>query len=99
VHSGGAAGSTNVPGGPNFTGGQNHQYNYTWNVPSSQATGNYTVMIGVFDASWSTNYYWNSNGATITVTAGQTTPAAPTGLSATGGNAQVALSWTASAAA
>ncbi|MEI9976175.1 MAG: hypothetical protein WDO73_31470 [Ignavibacteriota bacterium] len=53
----------------NFTGGQTQQYTYTWNVPSGQANGNYTVMIGVFDAGWSTNYYWNSNGATVTVTA------------------------------
>ena len=69
--SGGNAVSTNVWSGQNFTGGQSQQYTYTWNVPASQATGTYTVMIGVFDAGWSTNYYWNSNGATITVAAGQ----------------------------
>lgn len=56
-------------------------------------------MIGVFDAGWSTNYYWNSNGATVTVTATPTAPAAPTGLRASAGNAQVALSWTASSGA
>jgi hypothetical protein len=94
-NSSGSAVSTNVWSGQNFTGGQSHQYAYTWNVPSTQATGTYTVMIGVFDASWSTNYYWNSNGAIITVTTGSA-PAAPTGLSATASNAQVKLSWTAS---
>ena len=90
-NSAGNAVSTNVWSGQNFTGGQSQQYTYTWNVPASQATGTYTVMIGVFDAAWATNYYWNSNGATITVTAGQSAPAAPTGLAATPGNGQVAL--------
>jgi hypothetical protein len=66
--SAGSAVSTNVWSGQNFIGGQSQQYTYTWNVPASQATGSYTVMIGVFDAGWTTNYYWNSNGATITVT-------------------------------
>jgi len=79
-NSAGSAVSTNVWSGQNFTGGQSQQYTYTWNVPASQATGNYTVMIGVFDAAWSTNYYWNSNGATITVTAGQSAPTNVTNL-------------------
>jgi hypothetical protein len=49
--------------------GQTYTESYTWAVPSGQATGTYTVEIGVFssDASWSTNYYWNGNAATITV--------------------------------
>jgi fibronectin type 3 domain-containing protein len=98
-NSGGTAVSTNDASGQNFLGGQQQQYTYTWNVPTSQATGTYTVMIGVFDSTWATNYYWNSNGATITVTAPQSAPAAPTQLSATAGNAQVALSWNASSGA
>jgi hypothetical protein len=73
-NSAGTAVSTNVWSGQNFTGGQSQTYTYSWNVPSTQATGTYTVMIGVFDSAWSTNYYWNSNGATITVTAGQAAP-------------------------
>jgi fibronectin type 3 domain-containing protein len=93
-NSGGTAVSTNYASGQNFTGGQQQQYTYTWNVPSSQPTGTYTVMIGVFDAGWDTDYYWNSNGATITVTAAQSAPTAPQGLTAAAGNAQVALSWT-----
>jgi hypothetical protein len=67
-NSAGTAVSTNVWSGQNFSGGQSHQYTYTWNVPSTQATGTYTVMIGVFDSGWTTNYYWNSNTASITVT-------------------------------
>jgi fibronectin type 3 domain-containing protein len=96
--SSGTAVSTNFASGQNFAPGQSHQYTYTWAVPSTQATGTYKVMIGVFDANWSTNYYWNSNGATITVTAGSA-PIAPVGLTATAGNAQAALSWTASSGA
>jgi hypothetical protein len=98
-NSGGTAVSTNVASGQSLTGGQTQQYTYTWNVPSSQATGTYTVMIGVFDSGWDTDYYWNSNGATITVTATPSAPAAPTALGATAGNAEVALSWTASSGA
>jgi len=90
---------TQVWSAQNFTGGQNHTYSYTWNVPGSQATGQYTAMIGVFDSAWSTNYSWNSIAASITVTAVQSAPSAPTGLGATPGNAQVALSWTASSGA
>jgi hypothetical protein len=78
-----------------FNAGQSHQYIYTWSVPADQAAGTYTVMIGVFNSNWPTNYYWNSNGATITVVAGSAS-AAPTGLTATAGNAQIALFWTAS---
>jgi hypothetical protein len=94
----GHAVSTQVWSGQNFTGGQSRQYTYTWNVPATQAAGKYTVMIGVFDAAWATNYYWNSNDATITVTT-RSAPAAPAGLTATAGNRQVRLTWTASSGA
>ncbi len=94
-NSSGSAVVTQVWSGQNFTGGQSHQYSYTWNVPSSQATGTYTVMIGVFNSSWSTNYYWNSHGASIAVTSGANVPAAPTGLTATAGTRRVKLTWTA----
>ena len=95
----GKAVSDNVWSGQNFTAGQSHTYTYTWNVPATQAAGTYTVMIGVFDSGWVTDYYWNSAAGTIAVTAGQAVPAAPTGLKAVAGNAQVALSWTASSGA
>jgi fibronectin type 3 domain-containing protein len=98
-NSGGTAVSTNYASGQNFTAGQQQQYTYTWSVPASQATGAYTVTIGVFDAGWDTNYYWNSNGGAVTVTVPPSAPAAPTQLAATAGNAQVALSWTASSGA
>ncbi len=98
-NAGGTAVSTNVWSSQNFTGGQTQQYTYTWNVPTSQATGGYTVMIGVFDAAWSTDYYWNSNGASITVTAAQSAPTAPTSLVAIAGNTEAALQWKASSSA
>jgi cellulose 1,4-beta-cellobiosidase len=98
-NSAGGAVSTNVWSSQNFTGGQSQQYTYTWNVPSTLSAGAYIVMIGVFDAGWATNYYWNSNAVTITVTTGGSAPAAPAGLAATAGNAQVTLSWTASSGA
>ena len=91
--------ATNVWGSENLTAGQSYPFNYTWDVPASQATGTYTGMIGVFDGGWATDYYWNNNGATITITPGSVGPAAPTGLTATSGNAQVVLSWTASSSA
>jgi len=94
-NSSGSAVSTNVWSGQNFTGGQTAQYTYIWSVPSSEASGTYTVMIGVFDSGWTTNYYWNSNAAKITVTTGTSAPAAPSGLKATAGNKQITLSWTA----
>jgi len=98
-NSGGTAVSTNYASGQNFSAGQQLQYTYTWSVPSSEATGTYTVMIGVFNSNWGTDYYWNSNGATITVTTAQTAPAAPQGLTASAGNAEVALSWSAAGGA
>jgi fibronectin type 3 domain-containing protein len=56
------------------------------------------VAIGVFDASWSQNYSWNGAAAIVTVTA-QSAPAAPAGLTATAGNAQIVLAWRASSGA
>src|SRR5208283_645668 len=102
-NSSGTACGYQVYSGQNFTAGGTLSYTYTW-TPSAQspavtATGSYTVEIGVFDSAWTTDYYWNSNAATITVTAGTQAPIAPTGLTATAGNASVKLSWTASAGA
>jgi len=91
----GHAASTQVFSGQTLGGGQSKQYSYTWSVPISQAAGTYTVMIGVFNSAWTTDYYWNSNAATITVTAAPATPAAPTGLKAAAGTGSVSLTWTA----
>jgi ABC-type uncharacterized transport system substrate-binding protein len=93
------AGSTTAVGSQtfsaqNFAAGQTLKYTSNWTPASTVPAGTYTVEIGVFDSTWSTDYYWNGNAATITVTGG-TAPAAPTGLTAAAGNGSVALSWTA----
>jgi fibronectin type 3 domain-containing protein len=90
--------ATNVWSGQNFSGGQTLQYSYTWTPAAGTPAGNYTVELGVFDSGWTTNYYWNSSAATITVTTAQPPPA-PAGLAATAGNAQVSLTWTGSSGA
>ena len=53
--------------GQNFTAGQTLQFAYTWNSPTGLATGTYSVDIGVFDSTWSHNYYWNGSAGSITV--------------------------------
>ncbi|RKP53167.1 hypothetical protein D7Z26_15685 [Cohnella endophytica] len=60
---------------------------------------NGTTYYYVVSASNSAGESVNSTQASATPSAGVTIPAAPTGLTATGGNAQVALSWTASSGA
>jgi len=89
--------------GENITAGGTLPLTYTFTPsslsPPATTTGAYTVDIGVFNSTWSTDYYWNGGAATITVTAGTTTPSAPTGLTATPANGSVALSWTASTGA
>jgi len=72
--SGGNAVVTNVWSAQNFSAGQSRSYVHTWSVPSSQAAETYTAMIGVFDGGWDTDYYWNGDAATITVTAAEFVP-------------------------
>ncbi|WEK54902.1 MAG: glycoside hydrolase family 6 protein [Candidatus Cohnella colombiensis] len=60
---------------------------------------NGTTYYYVVSASNSAGESANSAQVSATPTAGVTIPAAPTGLTATAGNAQVALSWTASSGA
>ena len=84
--------------GQNFTAGQTLQFSYSWSSPASLATGTYSVDIGVFDATWSHNYYWNGAAGSITISS-SSVPAAPTGLTATGASGEVLLSWTASSGA
>jgi len=96
---GGTAVATQVWSSQTFAAGQALKYSYSWTPASTVAAGTYTVMIGVFDSTWSTDYYWNNSAATITITSAPAAPSAPTGLTATAGNASVALSWAAAGGA
>ncbi len=84
--------------GQNFAAGQTLQFAYTWNSPAGLAIGTYSVDIGVFDATWSHNYYWNGSAGSITISK-QQVPPAPAGLTAQPGNGKVSLSWSASSGA
>jgi len=85
--------------GQNFAAGQTLQFSYIWNSSASLATGTYSVDIGVFDATWAHNYYWNGSAGSITISSLQAPPPAPTGLKATEGSGQVTLAWTGSSGA
>jgi hypothetical protein len=71
--------ATQVYSGQNFTANEAQPYSYTFKPsslsPPLTATGSYTVTIGVFDSAWATDYYWNGDAATITISA-STVPAA-----------------------
>ncbi len=97
-NSSGTAVMTTYWTGQNFSAGQTLPYSYTWTSPTTLATGAYSVEVGVFNSSWSTNYYWNGSAGSITVTSSQP-PAAPTGLTASAGSGKISLSWTASSGA
>ena len=79
VNSSGVASGYQVYSGQNFAAGGSLTLNYTWD-PSSLSPpvtldGTYTVQIGVFNSTWSTDYYWNNSAATVTLTAGTSPPA------------------------
>jgi hypothetical protein len=50
-----------------FTAGQTRTFSATYAVPSSAATGTYTVMIGVFSPGWGTVYQWNGQAGSFSV--------------------------------
>jgi fibronectin type 3 domain-containing protein len=93
----GNAVATMVWSGQNFAAGQSLKYSYSWTPATTVTAGPYTVDLGVFNGTWTHDYYWNTD-STITVTT-VPLPAAPGELTATAGNAQVRLSWTASSGA
>lgn len=65
VNSGGTTVDTQNFTGVNFNSGQTVPEQFNW---TPTATGTYTLEGGVFNQSWGTNYYWNSNFGSITVT-------------------------------
>jgi hypothetical protein len=89
--------------GQNIAAGGTLSLTYTFDPstlsPPATATGTYTVDIGVFNSTWSTNYYWNGNAATITLQSATPVPAALTsptpGISTVLGASSVSFQWTA----
>ncbi|MGA2850053.1 MAG: glycoside hydrolase family 44 protein [Terracidiphilus sp.] len=87
--------------GQNIAAGGTLSLTYTFDPstlsPPATATGTYTIDVGVFDSTWSTNYYWNGDAATITLQA--STPAALTsptpGVATVLGASNVVFKWTA----
>ncbi len=59
----------------NFTAGQ--ASNLSWNTTAPNATGTYSVKIGVFASDWSKAYYWNDNAASFNVGTGTPPPPPP----------------------
>ncbi|WP_052339923.1 cellulase family glycosylhydrolase [Gorillibacterium massiliense] len=84
-----------VSGGPYTTVATGVTATSYTNTGLTNGTAYYYAVSAVNSAGESAN----SAQASATPTSGVTVPAAPTGLTATAGNAQVALSWTASAGA
>lgn len=50
--------------------GQSQTFRASWTTPTSQATGTYTLKVGVFKPDWSATYAWNNTAATFSVQAG-----------------------------
>jgi len=95
-------GSTSIGGyAPQYNawtiaGGTSQTLNFTFTPAAGTAAGTYNVIALAFSNGYGTEY----NQATIgTLTIQASAPAAPTGLTATAGNATVGLSWTASSGA
>lgn len=64
-----------------FNAGQSRSFTATWQVPSGQPGGLYTVRVGVFTSDWSTRHHWNATADTFSVGtssgSGSTTPPPP----------------------
>ncbi len=50
-----------------FAAGVPRTYTLPWAVPAGQASGAYTVMIGIFTVGWGTLLHWNNAAAQFTV--------------------------------
>ncbi len=51
-----------------LTAGVAKTYTQTWTVPSTAATGTFTVRIGIFQPGWASLLKWNANAAQFKVT-------------------------------
>jgi len=67
----GTAVMTTFWSGQSFAAGKTLTFSYVWTAPASLPAGRYSVDIGVFDSTWSHNYYWNGAAASITISSPQ----------------------------
>ncbi|HEX8966837.1 MAG TPA: hypothetical protein VF937_03090, partial [Chloroflexota bacterium] len=51
-----------------FSAGQTRSFTTSWSVPTSAATGGYTVKVGIYRNGWGTLYNWNNAAALFSVT-------------------------------
>ncbi len=65
-----------VASNQSFAANETRNYAFAWATPTNQATGEYTLSIGIFSNDWTTNYTWSSNAASFALTVG--TPVSPT---------------------
>jgi hypothetical protein len=61
-----------------FSAGQTRTFTASWSVPSTAATGTYSVKVGVFAPGWASVYTWNDNAAQVTVAASNAPAPTPT---------------------
>jgi mannan endo-1,4-beta-mannosidase len=52
-----------------FAAGQSRSYSWAWAVPPGLAAGTYRVSVGLFNATWSTDYVWVNQADTFVVQA------------------------------
>src|SRR5262249_9757307 len=53
--------------GQDFTAGQTRSYTWNWTVPAGLPPGSYAVQVGIWDASWTTQYSSTYPAATFSV--------------------------------
>jgi hypothetical protein len=65
-----------------FGAGQSRTYSSAWQVPTTAASGPYTIAIGVFSPGWGTLYSWNgtAGGFAVSTTASSTATSTPTAV-------------------
>ena len=46
----------------------NRTFTANWNIPANEATGAYSVRVGMFGPNWNPFQHWNASAGTLTVT-------------------------------
>src|SRR5579859_588600 len=61
-----------------FSAGQTRTFSATWQVPTSTATGAYSLTVGVFSPGWTVLESWNTSAGGLSVTAAGAPTSTPT---------------------